>query len=583
MFKELNEQLEKLLEENKAIEFYTENLEQPIQCEVDLDKYGNGSGRYISGFDLGDTIAVRMLGTYNNDVYGFKIKEINNDNIIAIHPRSGNEYKISFNVKVSSGKELRFEAFEENSGWFAFLDLDKSMYKELVTYMNESNLPEFQKMDKLCDLDKHLSESGRYIGMKDSKYGIYKYVRTIQKFDGSWNYDYKLISPEFDEELDAIDWLAQDLLSNNSKQDFIDCIKEGSFKIYNDNLKQIMDLDVEEGTLNTNPKFPTGDNKGIDPIPNYMLEPNKAKANNLRRDYVQTHGKTYESLNEELEKYIINELSPALVRKVQKIRQEQADKLNKKVSKLKAYADKKTKEQAEKDSQEVARIRNRIAIILKDKPACEDIPSRLLKGYGDASGKVVKLSEPVVWKQDGRNIEYSYFVLPDYDRLKPVVFCSTWADKYDRYTGSYHFVAGSPYNFSDELPLWKMALEAVEKEFGDSEEDIKAKEKKAKRQEYNKKRWADSKPFDKFLQELKDKYGSGYIAQDVYGYTYVYKNKPYFEPTKDGYRGGEEFYEPGYWDGDRVDNIDYESKLNQAYKDQYRQDRPTNQNAIWSF
>lgn len=169
----------------------------------------------------------------------------------------------------------------------------KKLNEELKKFI-ESNLPEFQKMDKLCDLDKHLSESGRYIGMKDSKYGIYRYVRTTQKFDGSWNYDYKLISPEFDEELDAIDWLAQDLLSNNSKQDFIDCIKEGSFKIYNDNLKTIMELDVEEGTLNTNPKFPTGDNKGIDPVPNYMLEPNKAKANNLRRDYVQTHGRPYE-------------------------------------------------------------------------------------------------------------------------------------------------------------------------------------------------------------------------------------------------------------------------------------------------
>ena len=466
----------------------------------------------------------------------------------------------------------------------------KKLTEQLEKFI-ESNSPEFQKMDKLCDLDKHLSESGRYIGMKDSKYGIYKYTRTTQKFDGSWNYDYKLISPEFDEELDAIDWLAQDLLSNNSKQDFIDCIKEGSFKIYNDNLKTIMELDVEEGTLNTNPKFPTGDNKGIDPVPNYMLEPNKAIANNLKRQYVQTHGKTYESLNKELEKYVINELSPALVRKVQKIRQEQLVKLNKKANKLKAYADKKENEQKQKDSQEVARIRNRIAIILKDKPACENVPSGLLNGYGDASGKVVKLSHPVVWKQNGRDIEYSYFVLTDYSALKPLAFCSTLATEHDRYTGSSHSIAGNSYNFPDELPLWKMALEAVEKEFGESEEDIKAKEKKAKRQEYNRKRQAekkaqklaDSKPFDKFLQELKDKYGSGYIAQDVYGYTYVYKNKPYFIPTKEGYQGGEEFYEPGYWDGDRVDNIDYESKLNQAYKDQYRQDTPSAEKAIWSF
>lgn len=168
----------------------------------------------------------------------------------------------------------------------------KSLNEQLNTFL-ESILPQMQKMDKLCDLDKHITESGRYIGMKDSKYGIYKYDRTSQKFDGSWNYDYELISPEFDEELDAIDYLAQDLLSNNTKEDLEDCVKEGSFKIYNDNLKTILDINVEEGTLNTNPKFPT-DNKGIDPLPNYMLEPNKAKSNNLRREYIQTHGKPYE-------------------------------------------------------------------------------------------------------------------------------------------------------------------------------------------------------------------------------------------------------------------------------------------------
>ena len=100
----------------------------------------------------------------------------------------------------------------------------KQLNKQLEKFI-ESNITEFQKMDKLCDLDKHLSKSGRYIGMKNSKYGIYRYKRTTQKFDGSWDYDYKLISPEFNEELDAIDWLAQDLLSNNSKQDLIDCIK----------------------------------------------------------------------------------------------------------------------------------------------------------------------------------------------------------------------------------------------------------------------------------------------------------------------------------------------------------------------
>ena len=298
----------------------------------------------------------------------------------------------------------------------------------------------------------------------------------------------------------------------------------------------------------------------------------------------------FKKLNEELEKYVINELSPALVRKVQKIRQEQLVKLDKKANKLKAYADKKEKEQKQKDSQEVAAIRNRIAIILKDKPACEDVPKRLLYGWGDVTGKVVQLSNPVIWEEDNKKIEYSYFVLTDDDYLKPLAFCSTRAERYSYGSGWQHYVIGDD-NSPFKLPLWRLALEAVEKEFGESEEDIKAKEKKAKRQEYNRKRQAerkaqklaDSKPFDKFLQELKDKYSSGYIAQDVYGYTYVYKNKPYFIPTKEGYQGGEEFYEPGYWDGDRVDNIDYESKLNQAYKAQYRISTPSAEKAIWQF
>lgn len=123
-------------------------------------------------------------------------------------------------------------------------------------------------------------------------------------------------------------------------------------------------------------------------------------------------------------------------------------------------------------------------------------------------------------------------------------------------------------------------------------EDDKQALRKAKRQEYNKKRWAekkaqklaDSKPFDKFLQELKDKYGQGYIAQDVYGYAYVYKNRPEFIPTVDYIdNNDEDVYEPGYWKGDSYDTINYEAKLNKAYKDQYRTSTPSAEKAIWSF
>ena len=319
----------------------------------------------------------------------------------------------------------------------------KQLNEQLKTFL-ESNLPEFQKMDKLCDLDKHLSESGRYIGMKDSKYGIYRYTRTTQKFNGSWNYDYKLISPEFDEELDAIDWLAQDLLSRNSKQDFIDCIEEGSFKIYNDNLKTIMELDVEEGTLNTNPKFPTGDNKGIDPVPNYMLEPNKAKANNLRREYVQTHGKTYESLNEKVPTWA--EGGPLLVPVEEKPRE---------------------KKDYEKRIDE---IRQEIADILKDVPESEDVPKAVKEGWGDSIEKWVKVeftSEAPWHKEWIDKVEYAWFgvVKPNSTHFKPLVLLSKNRDYHLNGGGWDYFSC----KWSDDkrwLPIMEDALKAVKAKFG---------------------------------------------------------------------------------------------------------------------
>jgi hypothetical protein len=179
----------------------------------------------------------------------------------------------------------------------------KKLNEKLEKYI-ESNITEFAKLDKLCDLDKHLSESGRYIGLKNSKYGIYRYVRTTQKFNGSWNYDYKLISPEFTSEQEAVKWFAEDLLNNNGEETLYTCIKEGSLKIYSDKLNaQLGTTNINAGTLKTSLRFPSGDNKGIEPLPNYKLEPNKAKANNLRRDYIQTHGKAYEGLNEKVPTY----------------------------------------------------------------------------------------------------------------------------------------------------------------------------------------------------------------------------------------------------------------------------------------
>ena len=76
-----------------------------------------------------------MLGTINTDVYNFKITEINEDNLIAVHPRTGTEYNISLSkpVEVSYATELRFKSVKDNDSWFAFLDLDHKTKTELLT------------------------------------------------------------------------------------------------------------------------------------------------------------------------------------------------------------------------------------------------------------------------------------------------------------------------------------------------------------------------------------------------------------------------------------------------------------------
>lgn len=121
------------------MELYTENLQQPLNCEVEINEFGNGQGKYIGGFDLGDPIHVRMLGMRNTDVHNFEITEINEDNIIAIHPTSGNEYKIGFDIEVSYGQELRFRPYDKESNWFAFeyLDARNNIVEGLIKSVNE--------------------------------------------------------------------------------------------------------------------------------------------------------------------------------------------------------------------------------------------------------------------------------------------------------------------------------------------------------------------------------------------------------------------------------------------------------------
>ena len=94
----------------------------------------------------------------------------------------------------------------------------KKLNEELEKYL-ESSLPDISKMDKICDLDKHYSESGRYIGRRNSKWNIYKYVRTSRKFNGGYNYDYKAISPDFDTYDEAYTCML--LLNSESVQNFL--------------------------------------------------------------------------------------------------------------------------------------------------------------------------------------------------------------------------------------------------------------------------------------------------------------------------------------------------------------------------
>ena len=305
----------------------------------------------------------------------------------------------------------------------------------------------------------------------------------------------------------------------------------------------------------------------------------------------------FKSLNEQLQKFLdtnmqpITEISQELAQKVANERQAQLDKLQAKVNKAQTYADNKGKQAAAIAHNRVKQIVNKIRLILDDKPG-DEIPSTIKDSTRKTLIKVVKIPFKFDKYVYGNKLvsDWGYFGLTDAEDYSPLLVY-TLEGIYERLIGRQNYWVGGKYIYARDLPFWEAALKAVEEKYSESEEDIKAKETKAKRTAYNKKRWAekkaqklaDSKPFDKFLAELKDKYGSGYIAQDVYGYTYVYKNKPYFTPTLNGWQDGEEVYEPGYWTGDTYDHTDYESQLNKAYKDQYRKSVPTASEAIWQF
>ena len=100
-------------------------------------------------------------------------------------------------------------------------------------------------------------------------------------------------------------------------------------------------------------------------------------------------------LNEELKKYLdeskqtITEISAELANVVASKRQQQLDKLQQKLNKARNYADNKIKQTKENAKDRIVQIRNRIRLILSDKPGIEDIPDGIFVNNRDSLIKVI--------------------------------------------------------------------------------------------------------------------------------------------------------------------------------------------------
>lgn len=287
----------------------------------------------------------------------------------------------------------------------------------------------------------------------------------------------------------------------------------------------------------------------------------------------------------------IHEISADLASKVATAREQQLDVLRNKYNKANNYVEKKRKKEQEAKSAEVKYIRERIAAILMDKPDESELPDLLEKQCRRYTTKIIKIPEFRSEAWGTKNGVWGYAGLSDDNGHKPVILIS--ADSHHEYgIGWCYETLGSEYNFADELSTWQKALEIIENTYKDSEEELELKAKKAKRATYDKARRAEknaqklaaTKPFDKFLQQLADKFGSGYIARDDYGYTYIYKDRPRYNPTINGWdEDDNEVYEPGYWEGNRLSDKDFEAQLKKAYEGQYRDSAPSGRQGIWKF
>lgn len=182
--------------------------------------------------------------------------------------------------------------------------------------------------------------------------------------------------------------------------------------------------------------------------------------------------------------------------------------------------------------------------------------------------------------------EYKYLGLTNNERFEPIVLLSPTEDHTEYMIG---WINTRIVNDDHRtLPIWEKCLEILKYNLNMTDDDINKlqarrnqKQLKIKEKEQKEKdRISKLKPFDKFLKNLADKYGHGYVAQDVWGYAYVYKKEPKFIPTKDGWN--DEDYEPGYWKGERI-SPDIEEELNDAYSAQYQKPNPRNDKAIWKI
>ena len=313
----------------------------------------------------------------------------------------------------------------------------------------------------------------------------------------------------------------------------------------------------------------------------------RSRQENLQKVPMTRKQQLTERLNQLLQ---INEISADLASKVATAREQQLDVLRNKYNKANNYAEKKRKKEQEAKSAEVKYIRERIAAILMDKPDESELPDLLEKQCRRYTTKIIKIPEFRSEAWGTKNGVWGYAGLSDDNGHKPVILIS--ADSHHEYgIGWCYETLGSEYNFADELSTWQKALEIIENTYKDSEEELELKTKKAKRAAYDKARRAEknaqklaaTKPFDKFLQQLADKFGSGYVARDDYGYIHVFKEQPRYIPTLDGYRDDEEIYEPGYWESEQSSESISEADFCKAYEAQYRKSAPSGKNALWQF